>query len=1173
MKKQAVKITSKVLFFVFLLFSSLTYSQLSNFTLSVTPTPETCLGNGSLSFSVSNSTSGSTIGYAVYLLPNLTTPIATVTTTSLTGLNSGNYRVVATQSLGANSGSQQQDVTILNQVQTLTYTITSTKVRCGNDGVINVNVTSGNAVSYQILSGPVVTNLQSSNVFLNLPIGVYQIRVFDNCGEAVVQTYTLEQVSISLVIDSVTFGLSPLPSCDMIQVSNFFGVLTGYQIAFPIIFEYTVFPPGGGASIVLTQTINSGTSVTQTIPFFHNQSYFYNLKVTDACGTVYNRNNNIINKKFDFEASVLKVSCTDIAIKLAPQIFVSPYTINFISFPSGFNPIAFNANHPGPFSGPFQLYGGVGNSVPEGSYTVQMTDSCGRSSTKTFTAFNPTPTPIAEGSSNGCGKVVITLSGVVMVSVVITSAPSSYTNTLPNNVSNFINPAGSQFLILGLPEGTYTFQVTDACGVITNLTAIVTPYLPESLSIIQRPGCAFGWGSIIVNDPYSIVASTLIAAPSNYVGNLPQNLTANIDVTNGAFYFGSVPQGNYTFQFINSCGAVRTDTVFVNGYQITSNNVSITENCGSFNLLLQHVSNATFLQSYWLQKYNPITNQWTHPGTGFVYTNGAILSGQNAVFLNNNLNNLNLAFSGQFRIMKGFKSLVDDQYVDCYSEIYTFEFLAGPKIMNVYAFLCSNNTNEVVVNATGIPPLTYSITSKNGLPFVVNNGTNNSFTNLESATYNFQVQDVCGNIVNSIYDITDLEPLSIEATTFCDGQSGSLSVPLFTFLNYEWYHASSPTNILSTSNVLNFSSFNAALQSGTYYVKISSQNSSSSCTTILNYIIPNNTDIPNAGNDGVITYCGNQDALDLFSLLTGTFDTDGIWDEISNSGFLSGSVWNSNLAAFGTYQFKYRVEGSCGSFDESFITITIKEIPQQPIASVTAVVCENQDLELFATTIPGVIYEWSGPNGFSSNLQNPIINSASVVNNGTYSVKTLLNGCESLSSSVEVTVSQLPQFTIAFECVNNVATLTAIMINNSFNELNSSFDWSNSNGFSNSTNPVSITGKDKGVYTLTITNQFGCASTQTINVLNTLCAIPKGFSPNNDGSNDTFDLSGFSGVREVKIFNRYGMVVFEQDNYTNQWFGQQKNNDTLLPDGTYYYIVNFENTESKTGWVYLNREY
>jgi hypothetical protein len=187
MGKEAVSKVFK-LAFLFFLFSQFSFSQLSNFTLNVASTPETCLGNGALNFSVANTISGSNIDYSIYLLPNTTTPIAIITANSLTGLNEGNYRVVATQSLGANSGSQQQDIAILNQVQTLTYSITSTKVRCGNDGIINVNVSSGNPVSYQILTGPVVTPLQTSNVFSNLPVGVYQIRVFDNCGEAVVQT-------------------------------------------------------------------------------------------------------------------------------------------------------------------------------------------------------------------------------------------------------------------------------------------------------------------------------------------------------------------------------------------------------------------------------------------------------------------------------------------------------------------------------------------------------------------------------------------------------------------------------------------------------------------------------------------------------------------------------------------------------------------------------------------------------------------------------------------------------------------------------------------------------------------------------------------------------------------------------------------------------------------------
>ncbi len=103
-------------FFIIFLFTQLSYSQLSAFTFNVTPTNETCLGNGALAFSVSGTVPGSTMDYSVYLLPNTTTPLVVVTTPTLTGLNAGNYLVVATQSLGANSAQKQQNVTIVNQI-------------------------------------------------------------------------------------------------------------------------------------------------------------------------------------------------------------------------------------------------------------------------------------------------------------------------------------------------------------------------------------------------------------------------------------------------------------------------------------------------------------------------------------------------------------------------------------------------------------------------------------------------------------------------------------------------------------------------------------------------------------------------------------------------------------------------------------------------------------------------------------------------------------------------------------------------------------------------------------------------------------------------------------------------------------------------------------------------
>jgi gliding motility-associated-like protein len=82
--------------------------------------------------------------------------------------------------------------------------------------------------------------------------------------------------------------------------------------------------------------------------------------------------------------------------------------------------------------------------------------------------------------------------------------------------------------------------------------------------------------------------------------------------------------------------------------------------------------------------------------------------------------------------------------------------------------------------------------------------------------------------------------------------------------------------------------------------------------------------------------------------------------------------------------------------------------------------------------------------------------------------------------------------------------------------------------------------------------------------------IPKGVSPNNDGLNDTWDLSNLN-VEKAQIFNRYGMEMYAKQNYVNEWDGKSKEGHEL-PSATYYYVVTFKNGTAKTGWVYLNRE-
>ena len=126
-------------------------------------------------------------------------------------------------------------------------------------------------------------------------------------------------------------------------------------------------------------------------------------------------------------------------------------------------------------------------------------------------------------------------------------------------------------------------------------------------------------------------------------------------------------------------------------------------------------------------------------------------------------------------------------------------------------------------------------------------------------------------------------------------------------------------------------------------------------------------------------------------------------------------------------------------------------------------------------------------------------------------------------------------------------------------------------GITGTWSPSVVNTSQVGIVTYTFTPDVAfCADVTTMDINVIGCEIPKGISPNNDGDNDDWDLSGYD-VTKVEIFNRYGTKVFSKSNYSNEWHGQSDNGNEL-PDGTYYYVIEFNGLPAKTGWVYINRQ-
>lgn len=113
-------------------------------------------------------------------------------------------------------------------------------------------------------------------------------------------------------------------------------------------------------------------------------------------------------------------------------------------------------------------------------------------------------------------------------------------------------------------------------------------------------------------------------------------------------------------------------------------------------------------------------------------------------------------------------------------------------------------------------------------------------------------------------------------------------------------------------------------------------------------------------------------------------------------------------------------------------------------------------------------------------------------------------------------------------------------------------------------------------YQLLVTDNSGCTDIDSVTVTvdidyNFIAANI--MTPNADGYNDTWyiDNIDFYSDCEVAIYNRYGYMVYNKAGYVNDWDGSSSG--TILPDGTYYYVITCPGTQEVfKGGITIMRE-
>lgn len=879
-----------------LLFLLIPFWVFAQFTVNVTTTPEICAGDGKAQINIENTTTNAIFDFQLFKLPNNSTPYRTITSIPATGtsfsytetnLPSGTYSLTAYENIGGTVTQKTASFTISNNFVSLNATL---QIHCNNN--IVVNVTQGSPQTYELRnsSNIIVAGPQTGNTFNNVNPGEYTVVITDICGNTLGKSITITPYTNHYFFDrnsDTKQGFNILASCTKIDhsIRLMYNTPSIPNEKFPLTITYMVKDPlgnivdmngnsvGGSYTYQTVWISNFNNYEAVQLPYFYNQPFTITANVTDACGKSYTQENTV-NTSISFSAIKPAASCGQSFIRLNQFYAISPnFRLTLLSAPSGFVPSNYNSQFL------------TGNNYAD---------------------FTSVPNTVDLGSP---------------------SQP--------------------------VPNGVYVFKVEDECGHSYTVSIPINNLAPVIRGIRYFPGCGDDEGSIWLRITNSnnqqqsadITAVRITNAPVGFPHPLPYDVSANITV-DGQFKMNSLPLGQYIFEAENTCGMTLTTTqnILPKEKNYTSD---ITYLCTGFNVSASLTSRLGYEQMF-IQKYYPASGKWGHAINGNLYNDGTALNSTNALILSNNggsisgiatidgtVNNINS--SGQFRIILQSQILGngDENNVNCYETLETFTVSQGGLFVNdYYVVACADNTYNLIIDATGVAPLTYEIVEKDGTPISVNNGTDPVFTNLEEGTYKIKVADSCGNSINVSTRVLRNKLPIIQSENLCNGQNGRLYIEGLSFLNIEWYKDGNPTGI--TGNSYLFTPYNTSSDIGVYEAYLSYNPNPNSCIdNILSFELTSTTENnPNAGIGQTVTIFENtltNGIVSLFDYLTGSYDAFGEWEEVTNSGLLYGTDWYAQFASSGTYIFEYTVNGTCSNTDSTQVIINfIADFCTQP---------------------------------------------------------------------------------------------------------------------------------------------------------------------------------------------------------------------------------------------------
>ncbi|WP_205942680.1 gliding motility-associated C-terminal domain-containing protein [Pedobacter psychroterrae] len=269
-----------------------------------------------------------------------------------------------------------------------------------------------------------------------------------------------------------------------------------------------------------------------------------------------------------------------------------------------------------------------------------------------------------------------------------------------------------------------------------------------------------------------------------------------------------------------------------------------------------------------------------------------------------------------------------------------------------------------------------------------------------------------------------------------------------------------------------------------------------------------------------------------------------------------------------TYYRRLILHVACNTvLTSNTIVITINSLPE-PKVSAEKTVCIGDGVTLNATG--GIRYSWSPAVGLSAtNVASPTAKPTTTTN---YAV-TVYNGFCTKVLQVKVIVVESP--TVNAGADMEIMNGDEVQLNTEVSNVEgATYSWTPTIYLDDPTiaNPIASP-TDQITYLLTVKSANGCfiVSDEVVIDVREKVMIPNAFTPNGDGVNDILTIPGLDSYKQstLTFFDRNGQRIFKSLAYPKPWDGTH--NGKSLPTGTYYYVIDLNNSERKrlSGAIFL----